>query len=66
MSLTEVLVALFILTIGVIGILTMFPLGAAQMARAVRDDRSALAAENVRSILSAATVWTQFSGRAVR
>jgi hypothetical protein len=46
MSLTEVLVALFILTIGVIGILTMFPLGAAQMARAVRDDRSALAATN--------------------
>jgi len=44
MSLTEVLVALFILTLGVIGILTMFPLGAAQMARAVRDDRSALAA----------------------
>lgn len=46
MSLTEVLVALFILTIGVIGILTMFPLGAIQMARAVRDDRSALAASN--------------------
>ncbi len=46
MSLTEVLVALFILTIGVIGILTMFPLGAVQMARAVRDDRSALAANN--------------------
>jgi hypothetical protein len=46
MSLTEVLVALFILTLGVIGILTMFPLGAAQMARAVRDDRSALAAAN--------------------
>lgn len=46
MSLTEVLVALFILTIGVIGILTMFPLGAAQMARAVRDDRSAQAASN--------------------
>jgi hypothetical protein len=46
MSLTEVLVALFILTIGVIGILTMFPLAAAQMARAVRDDRSALAASN--------------------
>lgn len=45
MSLTEVLVALFILTIGVIGILTMFPLGAAQMARAVRDDRSAQAAQ---------------------
>lgn len=44
MSLTEVLVALFILTLGVIGILTMFPLGAAQMALAVRDDRSAQAA----------------------
>jgi type II secretory pathway pseudopilin PulG len=51
MSLTEVLVALFILTIGVIGILTMFPLGAAQMARAVRDDRSALAAANADSFM---------------
>ena len=46
MSLTEGLVALFILTIGVIGILTMFPLSASQMAHAVRDDRSALAATN--------------------
>jgi hypothetical protein len=44
LSLTEVLVSLFILTLGVIGILTMFPLGAAQMAYAVRDDRSSQAA----------------------
>ncbi len=41
MSLAEVLVALFILAIGLIAILTMFPLGAAQMGQAVRDDRSA-------------------------
>lgn len=51
MSLTEVLVALFILTLGVIGILTMFPLGAAQMAMAVRDDRSALAALNADNVM---------------
>lgn len=44
MSLTEVLVALFILALGVIAILTLFPLGAAQMAVAVREDRGALAA----------------------
>jgi hypothetical protein len=46
MSLTEVLVALFILALGVIGILAMFPLAASQMAQALRDDRSALAAQS--------------------
>jgi hypothetical protein len=51
MSLTEVLVALFILTLGVIGILTLFPLSAAQMAYAVRDDRSALAAINADNVM---------------
>jgi len=44
LSLIEVLVALFIMGLGVIAILTMFPLGAYQMAVAVREDRSAQSA----------------------
>ena len=44
LSLTEVLVALFLMAIGLIGILTMFPLGALQMGQALKDDRTAQAA----------------------
>ncbi len=39
-SLTEVIVALFIMALGIISLLTLFPLGAVQMGRALRDDRS--------------------------
>jgi len=46
LTLVEVLTALFILALGVIAILTMFPLGASQMAVAVRESRSAEAAFN--------------------
>jgi len=41
LSLTEALVALFIMAIGMISLLTLFPLGAIQMGRALRDDRCA-------------------------
>ncbi len=44
LSLIEVLTALFIMGIGAIAILTLFPLGAINMANANRDDRSSLAA----------------------
>jgi hypothetical protein len=44
MSLTEVLVALFIMALGTIAILTMFPLGMMQMGQALKDDRTAQAA----------------------
>ncbi len=44
LTLTEVLVTLAILAFGVLGILTLFPLAASQMAIAVREDRSAQAA----------------------
>ena len=44
LTLTEVLVTLAILSFGVLAILTMFPLAASQMAVAVREDRSAQAA----------------------
>lgn len=41
LSLTEVLVALFLMAIGVIGVLTMFPVGAVQMGTALKDQRCA-------------------------
>jgi prepilin-type N-terminal cleavage/methylation domain-containing protein len=39
-SLTEVIVAMFIMAIGIISLLTLFPVGAVQMGLALRDDRS--------------------------
>jgi hypothetical protein len=44
LSLVEVLVALFIMGLGAIAILTLFPLGALQMGQALKDDRTAQAA----------------------
>ncbi|WP_439621753.1 type IV pilus modification PilV family protein [Gemmata sp.] len=44
LTLTEVLVTLAILSFGVLAVLTLFPLAASQMAIAVREDRSAQAA----------------------
>lgn len=46
LTLIEVLTAIFIVGLGVIAILTLFPLGAMRMAQAFRDERSALAAFN--------------------
>lgn len=46
LTLIEVLTAIFIMGLGVIAILTLFPLGAMRMAQAFRDERSALAAAN--------------------
>jgi hypothetical protein len=45
-SLLEVLTAIFIMGIGMLALLTLFPLGALSMARAVRDDRAASIAAN--------------------
>src|SRR5687767_14983631 len=44
LSLIEVLAALFIMGIGTMAILTLFPLGALTMAQAIKDDRTAQAA----------------------
>jgi hypothetical protein len=40
-TLTEVLIAIFVLSIGLLALLSLFPLGAAQMAQALKDQRSA-------------------------
>ena len=44
LSLTEVLVAIFVMGIGCVAVLTLFPLGALNMAQAFRDDRTTQAA----------------------
>ena len=43
-TLTEVLIAIFVLSIGLLALLSLFPLGAAQMAQALKDQRCAEAA----------------------
>jgi hypothetical protein len=45
-TLVEVLVAIFVMALGLLTLLTLFPLGALSMAQAIKDDRSALAAAN--------------------
>ena len=44
-TLIEVLVAIFIMGVGLLPLLTLFPLGAISMARAIKDDRAANIAE---------------------
>jgi prepilin-type N-terminal cleavage/methylation domain-containing protein len=46
LTLTEVLVALFILAIGLLAIMSLFPIGALRVAAAMKDDRCAYAASN--------------------
>src|SRR5690348_1094775 len=53
-TLVEALVAIFVLAIGLLALLTLFPLGALTMAQAIRDDRAALASANG---LAALQVW---------
>lgn len=45
-TLVEVLVAIFIIGVGLLALLTLFPLGALELAQAIKDDRAAtIAAE---------------------
>jgi hypothetical protein len=49
-TLVEVLIAIFVMGIGMLALLVLFPLGALSIARALQDDRAAQAAAN-------ATAW---------
>jgi Tfp pilus assembly protein PilV len=49
-TLIEVLMAIFIMALGLVALLTLFPLGALNMARAVQDERAAQAAANATSL----------------
>ncbi len=52
-TLVEVLIAIFVMGIGLLAVLTLFPLGASNMAQAIKDDRSAHTAANARCLLEA-------------
>ena len=52
-TLIEVLVAIFIMAIGLLALLTLFPLAALNIARALRDDRTASAASESANICDA-------------
>lgn len=49
-SLVEVLVAMFIMTIGMLSLLALFPLGVLRMAQALRDERAGQATLQAKSI----------------
>ncbi len=52
-TLIEVLVALFVTSIGLLALLALFPLGALDMYQAIKDSRCTLAAANASAILNA-------------
>ncbi len=49
-TLVEVLVAIFIMAIGLLALLTLFPLGMLRMAQAIRDDRAATCGRNAHTL----------------
>jgi hypothetical protein len=57
-TLIEVLVSLFVVALGLLALLTLFPLGALSMAQALKDDRVAQAAANAAATLRALDVYT--------
>ena len=56
-TLTEVLVAIFVTGLGLMALMTLFPLGAVNMALAIKDDRAQHAGANATALLR--TVWRQ-------
>lgn len=58
MTTTEVLVALFIMALGVIAILTLFPLGMLNMGQALKDDRVAQSASTADGVMR--TYWKTY------
>jgi hypothetical protein len=49
-TLTEVLVAIFVMAIGLLALLALFPLGALSMAQAIKDDRTAAIAADATAL----------------
>jgi hypothetical protein len=55
-TLIEVLTAIFVMGIGLLALLALFPLGALSMAQAIKDSRTAHAAHNALALLEARTL----------
>ena len=51
LTLTEVLVAMFVMALGMLSLLTLFPLGAMQVGQALRDDRTSQVARSADAYL---------------
>ena len=49
-ALLEVLAAIFVMGVGLLALLTLFPLGALEMAQAIKDDRTAAVADNAAAL----------------
>jgi hypothetical protein len=56
-TLVEVLIAIFLMGIGLMAVLSLFPLGAAQMAQAIQDQRAAEAATTAAAY--ARVIWNE-------
>ena len=52
-TLIEVLMAIFVMTIGMLGLLSMFPVAAMSMMQATQDDRATVQAANATSVAQA-------------
>src|SRR5262245_30461446 len=50
LTLIEVLVAIFVMAIGLMALLTLFPLGALRMGQAIQDDRAAHVCRNAEAL----------------
>jgi type II secretory pathway pseudopilin PulG len=59
-TLIEVLVAIFVMGIGLIALLALFPIGALSMAQAIRDDRCAHAAQNATALANSSNLRRSF------
>ncbi len=57
-TLIEVLVAIFIMSVGLLALLTLFPLGALRMAQALQNDRAATAASAGANVCDAFNIRT--------
>lgn len=57
LTLTEVLVAIFVTGLGLMALMTLFPLGAMNMSQAIKDDRAQQAAANATATLR--VLWRQ-------
>jgi hypothetical protein len=55
-TLTEVLVAIFVMAIGLLALLTLFPLGALSMAQAIKDGRTAQSSKSAFAIAEAMNI----------
>jgi Tfp pilus assembly protein PilV len=61
-TLIEALVAIFVMAIGLLALLTLFPLGAVSMAQALKDQRCAEAAINATSMFKALAITDPTTG----